>query len=78
MSLILLIETIISILVKGDLQINNLVQKILQIPVRNIYQEMLQSEENEGLNEARDKDVNGIVSDTVLIYLIPMQVRLLT
>ena len=50
---------------------------LLQFPDSKIYQEMLQPEHNGALSELWDEDVNAIVSDTVIRYLISVHIILM-
>ena len=48
---------------------------LLQTNVSELYQEILQPEENGCLPNVQDEYDNEILSDTVLIYLMPLQIR---
>ena len=54
---------------------NALEKMLLQITGSGIYQDMLQPEDNVLLPEVLDEDGIEILSDTVLWYLLPIQVR---
>ena len=51
---------------------------LLKIYFSEVYQDILQPEENFGWPEVLKKYDNSIVSDTVIRYLIPIHVRLIT
>ena len=51
---------------------------ILQINVSELYQDTLQPGENGGLPEVLDGDGIAIVTDTVIVYVMPIQVVIMT
>ena len=51
---------------------------LLEISVRELHNDLLDTPENGGLAEARDESGNILISDTALRYLLPPQLRRMT
>ena len=65
----------VNINVPGKNENKSVPKSLLQISVRNLHNDMVRPVSQGGLSEARDRNNNIVISDYVLCYILPPNLR---